>query len=134
MTWTSIWVIYSLEAFTVQCLATFQHRVQEILSSQHFFKDQQFYQRPAVLSLTFDLKINREHLLSMNIHCTSFGNFQAKGSKDIEQTSLGLHTNRKEQNNMSPFFKGRCIHITSIISADRKKYVNKIFSDICLFI
>ena len=29
----------------------------------------------------WDLKINRKHLLSKGIHCTKFGNFQAKGVK-----------------------------------------------------
>ena len=31
-----------------------------------------------------DLKINREHLLSMGIHSNKFGYFEAKGLKDIE--------------------------------------------------
>ena len=38
------------------------------------------------LTLNFDLKIKREHLLSMGVHCTKFD----KGSNDIERTSLGL--------------------------------------------
>ena len=78
------------------------HLGQKVLSRIFFFKGQQFH-----LDLwQCDLKINRGHLLSRGIHCTKFGNFQAKRSKDIEKTSLGLQTDRQVQNNMLPFYKG----------------------------
>ena len=35
-----------------------------------------------------DLKINRDHLLLRSIHYTKFGDFQGKGSNDIEQTMI----------------------------------------------
>ena len=44
--------------------------------------------------LTMWPEINREYLLSNGIHCTKFGNFQAKGSKYIEWTSLRLQADR----------------------------------------
>ena len=44
-----------------------------------------------------------------------FGNFQAKESKDIERSSLGLETDRQSQNNMLPFQKrARNIHVDNI--------------------
>ena len=36
--------------------------------------------------------MGRGHLLSRGIHCIKFCSFQEKGSKYIEQTSLGLQT------------------------------------------
>ena len=52
------------------------------MSRQQYFKDQQF--DPDLWPC--DLNINRCHLLSGGItcNCTKFGNFQAKGSTDIE--------------------------------------------------
>ena len=81
-------VIYSLGASTVPSLATFRQRGQKIRSWHYLFENQQF---------DHDLwpcepKINREILLSCGIHCTEFGNIQAKGFKDIEQTSIGPQT------------------------------------------
>ena len=65
-------------------MAIFKQRDQKILSRHGFFKDQHF---------NFDLwpndlKINRCHLLPIGIYCTKFGHFQAKGSRDIEQTTF----------------------------------------------
>ena len=42
VTWTSVTVIYSQEASSVQSLATFQQRGEKILSGQHFYIDKQF--------------------------------------------------------------------------------------------
>ena len=55
-----------------------------------------FVQRPAYDFNLWpcDLKINRDFLISKAIQCIKSGNFQAKGSKDIEWTSLGLQINR----------------------------------------
>lgn len=42
-----------------------------------------------------------------NHYYTKFDNYQKKGSKDIEQESLGEMTNLHVQNNKAPsFFKG----------------------------
>ena len=83
-------VIYSLVTSTVPSLETFEQRGQEILSGHHFYEEQKFD-----LDLWLcDLWVNREHLLPRGIHCTKFGNFQAKNLKEIEWTSLGLQTNR----------------------------------------
>ena len=43
---------------------------------------------------TYDLKINRDHLLIEGNPCTIFGIDQMKGSKDIKRTTLGLQTDR----------------------------------------
>ena len=57
----------------------------KILSRQNSYKDLKFD-----LDLwPCDLKINRQHLISKVSHCTKFDNSQAKGSKDIEWTTLG---------------------------------------------
>ena len=90
--------IYFLGASTVLRLGTFQRRCQEILSGQHFFKDQQFDLdlRPC------ELNINRGCLILRGIKCTKFGNFQAKGSKDVERPLLGLESDKL---NCSLFFK-----------------------------
>ena len=89
MTLTSIWVIYSLEAFTVPSLAIFQQKwSRDTERTTFFFSDQQ-------LDLDLwpcELKINRGHLLSRGIHSTKFGNFHVKGSKDNKQTSFGPQT------------------------------------------
>ena len=52
------------------------------------------------------IKINRGHLFPKDMHCTKFGNFQAKGSKDIERTFLGLQTDRPTNmcKTTAPFF------------------------------
>ena len=77
-------VIYSLGASTVPSLTTPKQMGQKILSRKHFFKDQQFN-----LDLwPCALKVNRGHLLPRGINCTRFGNFQAKGSRDIEWTKF----------------------------------------------
>ena len=82
-------VIYSLGASTEPSLTTSKQRGQKILSKKHFFKDQQFN-----LDLwPCDLKVNRGHLLPRGINCTRFGNFQAKGSRDIEWTTFFSKTN-----------------------------------------
>ena len=106
VTWKSIGNIYSLPTTTVCKLATSKQRGQKILSGQHLCQNQHF----SLEIWPYELKINREHILSRGIHCTKFGNFQWKESKDIEQTSLGPQTKRQPnwqmQNNMPPFFKG----------------------------
>ena len=48
-------------------------------------------QRLAVWLWPWDLKINRDLLLSRDNYCTKFGNSQVKGSKDIEQRT-SVHT------------------------------------------
>ena len=72
-------VIYSLGASTVQSLTTSKQRGQKI----YLFKT-------SSSNLTFDpdFKVNRGHLHPRGINCTSFGNFQAKGSRDIEWTKF----------------------------------------------
>ena len=46
-----------------------------------FLQRQQFYSD----LLPYNLKINREYLLSKVNHCIKFKNLKAKGQKDIEQ-------------------------------------------------
>ena len=77
--------------------------VKNILSGHHLYKNQKF----DLDIWLYDLNIIKEHLVSRGIHHTKFGNFQRKGSKDIERTSHGLQTDRKMQNNLPPFFKRR---------------------------
>ena len=77
VTWTWIMVIYLLEASSAPGLGTFQQRGKG--DQQNDFD-----------LWSCDLKINRKHLISRDIHCTQFCNFQAKGSKDIERTLLSL--------------------------------------------
>ena len=59
-------------------------KVYTILSVQHIGL------RPKIDSdpWSCDLKTNREHLLSRDIHWTKFGNFQPKGSKDTGRTII----------------------------------------------
>ena len=68
---------------------------------------------------TCDLKINRDHQLIEHNPCTKFGIDQVKGSKDIERTTLGLHTDRHTDRptdrptvakQYAPFFKGGIIN------------------------
>ena len=87
VTWKLIGKIYSLGETFEPSLATFKQRDQNTLSG-YLFKNHQYD-----LDLwPCDLKIKREHPFSRGIQCTKFGNSQAKGSKDIEQTSLGLQS------------------------------------------
>ena len=51
-----------------------------------------FFSKTSNLTLTFDNVT--WYLLSTGIHFTKFGNFQAKGSKDIDWASLSLQTHR----------------------------------------
>ena len=65
------------------------------------------------------MKINRGHLISVGIHSIKFGNFQAEGSKDIEQTSLGLQTDdrpTKSCRTIFPLFSKDSIKIAKIMS------------------
>ena len=76
---------------------------------QNYIERTSFLQKPEVWPWhwLYDLNIIKEHLVSRGIHHTKFGNFQRKGSKDIERTSHGLQTDRRMQNNLPPFFKRR---------------------------
>ena len=56
----------------------------KIPSGQHLYKGEQFNFKPYAC----DLKINSEHLLSRGIHLAKFGNFEAKGPKDIKRTGM----------------------------------------------
>ena len=89
--WTKIIrVIYSLGSSTVPSLVIFKQKSQKIFSRHHLNKDLQFD-----LDLwPYDLKNNKSHLLSEGIHFIKLGNFQVKGSKDIERKSLGLKIDR----------------------------------------
>ena len=76
MTWTSIWVIYSLEAITVPSLA-------KMITVRDIERTTLFSDQHLDLDLwPCELKINRGHLFSRVIHCNKFGNFQVKGLKD----------------------------------------------------
>ena len=56
----------------------------KIPSGHHLYKGEQFNFKPYAC----DLKINSEHLLSRGIHLAKFGNFEAKGPKDIKRTGM----------------------------------------------
>ena len=56
----------------------------KIPSGQHLYKGEQLNFKPYAC----DLKINSEHLLSRGIHLAKFGNFEAKGPKDIKRTGM----------------------------------------------
>ena len=99
------------------------------MSWQHFYKDQQFDSD----LWPCDLKIHREHQPSRSIHCTEFGNFQATGSKDIEQTLLSLQPNRQMQNNMPPFIqeqqkqqKAQVLHRLHTVSINKLMHLPKV--------
>ena len=81
--WTSLGAIYMLGASTVSSLGTFQQRVKRY-QVDIFLKNQQC----DLVLCPCDLKINRGPLLPRDIHYAKFGNFQAKGSKDIKQTTF----------------------------------------------
>ena len=86
VTCISIRVIYSLGVSIVPSLETFKQRGCRV---KRYWMDI-IYTKTSSLTLTF------EHvtwnLLSRSIHYTKFENFQAKGSKYIEQPSLGLQS------------------------------------------
>ena len=81
----SIRVIYSLGVSIVPSLETFKQRGWV----KRYWMDI-IYTKTSRLTLTFDHVT--WNLLSRSIHYTKFENFQAKGSKYIEQTSLGPQT------------------------------------------
>ena len=81
VTCISIKVIYSLGVSIVPSLENFKQKVKRYLMDI-------IYTKTSSLTLTFDHVT--WNLLSRSIHYTKFENFQAKGSKYIEQTSLGL--------------------------------------------
>lgn len=69
----------------------------------------------------YELKIDRKHLLLMGgggVHCTKFSDFQAKGLKDIKQTSFGLQSDRSTEwmPKIAPFFE----EITASSPADQE--------------
>ena len=82
VTWKSIRKFFSLGTSTATSLATLNQRGQMTPSGQYLYKDQQF----DIRLRSCDLNIIKSHLLAMGIHGTKFDNFQAKGSKGIEQT------------------------------------------------
>ena len=95
VTWKSIGIIYSLRATPAPSLVLIKWRGQKILSGQHSGLRKVGWEECFDLDLwTCDLKINRDHLLIKGNPCTKFGIDQVKGSKDIEQTTLGLQTDR----------------------------------------
>ena len=98
----SIGVIHFLGAPTVPSLATFQQ------GDKRYWADNIFSKTSSLTwPLTMRPKINWGRLLPSyrGIHCTKFGIVQAKGSKDIERTSLDLQIERPiGQDNMPPFF------------------------------
>ena len=84
MAWTSLGVIYSLEAFNVPSLATFQQRGQQILSIHHLFQDHQFDLDlwPCVL------KFNMGHLLSISSTVPSLATFHQRGQEILNRRHL----------------------------------------------
>ena len=112
MTWKSIRIIYLLKATTAPSFVLIKWRSQKILSGQ----------QSGLRRLVWPWPLNiwpenqfRDHLLIEGISCTKFGIDQMKGSKDIERTTFGLHTDRRPtdiptdrelQNNMPPFSRG----------------------------
>ena len=105
----AIGIIISLKSTSVASLVTIKQRI------KRYWVDITKHQQFDLDLLLYDLKIHRGYLFSEGIHSTMFGNFQAKESKDIERSSLGLETDRQSQNNMFPFQKrARNIHVDNI--------------------
>jgi hypothetical protein len=81
LTSKSIVVIYFSWCTIVQCLKSVNQRVLKILSGQYIHISNM------TLDLwSFDLKINRVHLLLRMYQCIMFEVCEAKGSQDIERT------------------------------------------------
>ena len=77
-------IIHSLAITSVPNLVISKQLVHKILNLQHWDDDQQID-----LDLwPCGLKSNGKYPLTKGIHCSKFGNFKAKGWKDIEWTTF----------------------------------------------
>ena len=103
-----------LLASIVWSLGTFQYRGQEILSGQHLFKDQQFD-----LDLWIQNQLWVTFSIPRGIHGTKFGNFQAKGSKDIDNLSIYVEIDENHTKEIKCFFFLQVNHVRLYYNLNR---------------
>ena len=120
-TWKSIGIIY-LPALS---LLLIKWRGQKILSWQHRGLRRVVWPWPLNV-----WPVNRDHLLIKGNPCNKFGIDQVKGSKDIEWTTLGLHTDRHTNRptvakQLPPFSRTRHSHLWKLHFFDIKKVINQ---------